>query len=354
MTNLASLWRSTNFLSQSIGTIFFSINHSGCRTVKFHSSVRIKQNSAKKEKKNSSVARKACRNNRRQRESGEGVGEMSGRSSGGPRGSLTNSSTRAEGTSEASQGQMQLRERANQKVNKVAGPHGSDGLPGNHYCLDGEDRCGQEERVSFSFPGKDREMPRMAEKTQPLWGGKERNCKSELRLLEEARKRLELPDGGDVSGDEREQRAKSRVHHTHPCTRRAEPAGGKPSLPQPSVGPVLCLVIQLCLTLATPWTAAHQAPLSMGLSRQEYWRELPCPPPGDLPNPGIELRSATLQADSLPSEPPGKPILAPLHPPLHAYCCLARLAPGPVNLLQALTEGIAAWNIPQPWGPAIF
>ena len=39
---------------------------------------------------------------------------------------------------------------------------------------------------------------------------------------------------------------------------------------------------------ATPWTAARQAPLSMGISRREYWRGLPCPPPGDLPNPGIK------------------------------------------------------------------
>ena len=39
---------------------------------------------------------------------------------------------------------------------------------------------------------------------------------------------------------------------------------------------------------ATPWTASHQAPLSVGFSKQEYWRGLPCPPPGDLPNPGIE------------------------------------------------------------------
>ena len=38
----------------------------------------------------------------------------------------------------------------------------------------------------------------------------------------------------------------------------------------------------------TPWTVAHQAPLSMGFSRQEYWSGLPCPPPGDLPNPGIK------------------------------------------------------------------
>ena len=43
----------------------------------------------------------------------------------------------------------------------------------------------------------------------------------------------------------------------------------------------------------------------MGFSRQEYWSALPCPSPGDLPNPGIEPRSLTLQADSLPSEPPG-------------------------------------------------
>ena len=45
-----------------------------------------------------------------------------------------------------------------------------------------------------------------------------------------------------------------------------------------------------------------------GFSRQEYWIRLPCPPPGDLPNPGIKPRSPALQADSLPSEPPGKPM----------------------------------------------
>ena len=44
-------------------------------------------------------------------------------------------------------------------------------------------------------------------------------------------------------------------------------------------------------SFATPWTVAHQAPLSMGFSRQEYWSGLPCPPPGDLPNPGTEPRS---------------------------------------------------------------
>ena len=58
---------------------------------------------------------------------------------------------------------------------------------------------------------------------------------------------------------------------------------------------------------ATPWNVAHQAPLSMLFSRQEYWSGLPFPSPGDLPNPGMELWSPTLQADSLPSELPVKP-----------------------------------------------
>ena len=57
---------------------------------------------------------------------------------------------------------------------------------------------------------------------------------------------------------------------------------------------------------ATPWTVARQAPLSMGFSRQEYWRRLPFPSPGDPPNSRIKPRSPALQADSLSSEPPGK------------------------------------------------
>ena len=52
---------------------------------------------------------------------------------------------------------------------------------------------------------------------------------------------------------------------------------------------------------------AHQAPPSMGFSRQEYWSGLPFPSPRDLPNPGIKPMSPTLQADALTSEPPGKP-----------------------------------------------
>ena len=59
----------------------------------------------------------------------------------------------------------------------------------------------------------------------------------------------------------------------------------------------------------TPWTVDGQAPLSIEFPRQEYWSGLPFCSPGDLPNPGIEPQSPTLQADSLPSEPPGKSFL---------------------------------------------
>ena len=62
--------------------------------------------------------------------------------------------------------------------------------------------------------------------------------------------------------------------------------------------------VQLFVTL---WIVAHQAPLSMGFSRQEYWSGLPFPSPGDLPDPGIEPGSPTLQADPLTFELPGKP-----------------------------------------------
>ena len=60
---------------------------------------------------------------------------------------------------------------------------------------------------------------------------------------------------------------------------------------------VKVLIAQSCLILVTPWTVAHQVPLSMGFSRQEYWSVLPFPSPGDLPDPGIEPGSPALQAD---------------------------------------------------------
>ena len=70
---------------------------------------------------------------------------------------------------------------------------------------------------------------------------------------------------------------------------------------------VLCVLAQLCPTLCDPMGWVNQAHLSTGFSRQEYWSSiLPCPPPGDLSNPGIEPRSPALQVGSLPAELPGK------------------------------------------------
>ena len=68
----------------------------------------------------------------------------------------------------------------------------------------------------------------------------------------------------------------------------------------------VCVCVCVCVSpsvmsnYATPWTIALQAPLSMGFSRQEFWSGLPCPSPGDLPDPGIKLSSPALQVDSLP------------------------------------------------------
>ena len=74
-----------------------------------------------------------------------------------------------------------------------------------------------------------------------------------------------------------------------------------------------CMCMLSCFSLVwlfvTLWTVgSRQAPRSMGFSKQEYWSGLPFPLPGDLPNPGTEPRSP-LQADSLPAEPQGKPII---------------------------------------------
>ena len=86
---------------------------------------------------------------------------------------------------------------------------------------------------------------------------------------------------------------------------------GRLSIKDGDVNCVHAKLLQSCLTL-TPWTVGCQAPLSMGFSRQEYWTGLLCPPPRDLPNPGIE--PASLVSPALASRffttgtvPPGKP-----------------------------------------------
>ena len=76
---------------------------------------------------------------------------------------------------------------------------------------------------------------------------------------------------------------------------------------------------------ATPWAVVYQAPPSMGSSRQECWSGLPFPSPGDLPYPGIEPRSPALQADALPSEPPGKPLNYLILEMEGIKCCLLEL-----------------------------
>ena len=84
----------------------------------------------------------------------------------------------------------------------------------------------------------------------------------------------------------------------------------------------LSCVLSHVQLFATPWTAARHAPLAMEFSRQEYWRELPFPPPGDLPNPGIKPMSPAapaLAGGFFTTEPPGKPWLIWLPPKIDGW-----------------------------------
>ena len=138
--------------------------------------------------------------------------------------------------------------------------------------------------------------------------------------------------------------------------------GGHPSPPHSetvsfSSGPCECCMCACMLScfsrvqfLATPWTIAHQAPLSLGFSRQEYWSGLPCPPLGDLPNPGIKPTSPALQADSLPlchQESPSGQWWAPhggeAHLVEHCQACTS-----PLWALHAHWEH-PAWGIQRDW-----
>ena len=71
---------------------------------------------------------------------------------------------------------------------------------------------------------------------------------------------------------------------------------------------------------ATPWTVAHWAPLSMGFSREEYWSGLPCPPPGDLPDPGIKSASSALAGKFFITVTPGKPLFYCAYLNFHDSC----------------------------------
>ena len=87
------------------------------------------------------------------------------------------------------------------------------------------------------------------------------------------------------------------------------------------INPGLCAVLS-CFShvwlFVTLWTAPRQASLSMGFSRQDYWSGVPLPSPGDLPDPGIKPPFPAWQADSLPSEPQGKPSVV-----INNFCFMA-------------------------------
>ena len=91
----------------------------------------------------------------------------------------------------------------------------------------------------------------------------------------------------------------------------------------------------------------------MGFSRQEYWSGLPCPPPWDLPNPGIKPMSPTLQADSLPSKPPVKPIYIYIYTHRLIYisaccccCCVASVVSDSATPEKAAHQASRPWDSP--------
>ena len=95
------------------------------------------------------------------------------------------------------------------------------------------------------------------------------------------------------------------------------------------MNPCSLLCVLVCSIMShSLWTIAYPAPLYMGFSQQEYWSGLPFPPPGDLPDPGIEPMSPALQADSLPSEPSGKYPITPYQKHFSSIPCKFKAVPG--------------------------
>ena len=84
----------------------------------------------------------------------------------------------------------------------------------------------------------------------------------------------------------------------------------------------------------------------MEFSRPEYWNGQPFPSPGDLPNPGIEPRSPTLQVDSLPAEPPGKPQMVKNLPAMQETWVQSLGQENPLEKVMATHSNILSWRIP--------
>ena len=120
--------------------------------------------------------------------------------------------------------------------------------------------------------------------------------------------RLALSWKGSASRALGPQKTLSRVHSQSKETQRASQRSAREYVT--CAGQEVEVKSLSCVWLyATPWTVAYKTPLSMEFSRQEYWSGLPFPSPRDLSNPGIEPGSPALQADALPSEPPGKSLI---------------------------------------------
>ena len=101
-----------------------------------------------------------------------------------------------------------------------------------------------------------------------------------------------------------------------------QPLVGATVAPPLSLLYIKCELLSRVQLLATPWTGSCQASrllLSVGFSRWEYWSRLPCPPPGDLPNPGMKPKSPALQADSLPSDHQGSLYIRPVFERLECH-----------------------------------
>ena len=128
---------------------------------------------------------------------------------------------------------------------------------------------------------------------------------------------------------------------------------GLTHIPLPVLWAWLCCAVLRSLSpvwcFATPWPAARQAPLSRGILQAEYWSGLPCPPPRHLPNPVTKSRSPTLEVDSLPSEPPGKPVT--LATSIQISCCRLQASQSTVLLVQECRLAVKAgqYGYAAPW-----